>query len=60
MKSLKSFVLKEAVAMGNPEWSKPNSKTGQDRLDILKQLIAQDKPIELVKGGSFKVADFGA
>lgn len=57
MKSLKSFVLKEAVPMINPEWSKPNSKTGQDRLDILRQLIAQDKPIELAKGGTFKVAD---
>jgi len=57
MKSLKSFVINEAVPMGNPEWSKPHGKSGQDRLDILRQLVAQDKPIELAKGGTFKVAD---
>ena len=58
MQSFKSFNITEKLRpMGNPEWEKPNSGTGEARTDILKRLIQDKKPIELAKGGSFKVSD---
>ena len=58
MLKFKSHEINEKlVPMGNPEWEKPNGKTGVVRTDILKRLIQDGKPIELAKGGSFKVAD---
>ena len=34
-----------------------NSKTGQARIDILRQLVVQQKPLELAKGGSIVVSN---
>ena len=58
MLKFKSHSINEKlVPMGNPEWEKPNGSTGEARIDILKRLIQDKKPIELAKGGTFKVAD---
>jgi len=53
MKNFKDFkTLKEAVKMTPAQLDKPNSITGEARVDILIRLIGQNKPIELAKGGS--------
>ena len=61
MKSLRYFEqieeLQEAVKLTPSELGKPNSVTGEDRLDILTRLIKDGKPLELAKGGVFKVTD---
>ena len=58
MLAFKSFNITEKLSpMYNPEWEKPNGSTGEARIDILKRLIQDNKPIELAKGGSFKVTD---
>ena len=53
----KHSINEKLVPMGNPEWEKPNGNTGEARIDILKRLVQDGKPIELAKGGSFKAAD---
>ena len=56
-KFLNHTIVEKLVPMGNPEWEKPNSNTKVPRIDILKKLIKDGKPIELAKGGSFVVSD---
>ena len=56
-KFLNHTIVEKLVPMGNPEWEKPNSNTKVPRIDILKKLIKDKKPIELAKGGSFIVSD---
>ena len=54
MKNFLSFdTVKEAVKLTPSELNKPNSVTGEDRLDILTRLIRDKKPLELAKGGTF-------
>lgn len=58
MLSFNSFApLSEAVKLTPSELSKPNSSTGEDRIDILLRLIKDGKPLELAKGGTFLVTD---
>ena len=60
MLAFKNFNLgsiKEAVKLTPGELKKPNSITGEDRLDILVRLIRDNKPLELAKGGTFIVTD---
>ena len=60
MLAFKNFNLgsiKEAVKLTPGELKKPNSITGEDRLDILVRLIRDNKPLELAKGGTFLVTD---
>ena len=56
-KSFKSDIIQEAVKLTPAQLDKPNSITGEDRLDILKRLIQDNKPLELVKGGTFLVTE---
>lgn len=51
------IALREMVKLTPGELQKPNSVTGEDRLDILTRLIRDGKPLELAKGGTFKVTD---
>ena len=64
MKSLKTFINKdiiiEAVALTPAQLDANNSKTGKARIDILKQLVVQKKPLELAKGGSIVVTNIEA
>ena len=56
----KSFISKnitEAVALTPAQLDANNSKTGQARIDILRQLVVQQKPLELAKGGSIVVSN---
>ena len=56
----KSFISKnitEAVALTPAQLDANNSKTGQARIDILKQLVVQQKPLELAKGGNITVSN---
>ena len=59
MLNLKSFKIffTEGTNLGSGELAKPNSKTGEARTDILRKLINDKKPLELVKGGSIIVGD---
>lgn len=36
------------------EWGKPNSQTGEDRIDILKKLVKNETPIALIDGSDVK------
>jgi len=54
---LEKDIITEAVALTPAQLDANNSKTGQPRIDILKQLIVQKKPLELAKGGSIIVTD---
>ena len=56
-KKFKSDSIQEAVKMTPAELKKPNSITGEDRLDILTRLIRDNKPLELAKGGTFTVTE---
>ena len=47
----------EAVKLIPSELKKPNSVTGEDRLDTLKRLIQDNKALELAKGGTFTVTE---
>jgi len=56
----KSFISKnitEAVALTPAQLDANNSKTGRARIDILRQLVVQQKPLELAKGGSIVVSN---
>ena len=56
----KSFISKnitEAVALTPAQLDANNSKTGRARIDILGQLVVQQKPLELAKGGSIVVSN---
>jgi hypothetical protein len=59
MQNFNSFtsVIKEATSLGAGEMIKPNSRTGELRIDILKRLILAKTPLELAKGGTFVVKD---
>lgn len=57
MINFKSFQISEATALSAKELQKPNSGTGEPRIDILRRLIKDQKPLELKKGGTFVVAD---
>ena len=56
-KKFKSDSIQEAVKLTPGELKKPNSITGEDRLDILVRLIKDNKPLELAKGGTFTVTE---
>ena len=56
-KYLEQDIIAEAVALTPAQLDANNSKTGQPRIDILKQLIVQKKPLELAKGGFITVTD---
>lgn len=56
-KNFKSDSIQEAVKLTPGELKKPNSITGEDRLDILVRLIKNNKPLELAKGGTFTVTE---
>ena len=55
--NFKSFTITEAMGLNAKELSKPHGKTGEPRVDILRRLIKDGKPIELKKGGSFVVGN---
>lgn len=59
MLNLKSFFtfFNEATNLGSGELGKPNTKTGENRTDILRNLIKANKPLELVKGGTVVIGD---
>ena len=57
MFDFKSFQISEATALDKTELQKPNSNTGEPRIDILRRIIKDQKPLELKKGGTFVVAD---
>lgn len=59
---MKSFLstfetIREAVRLAPGQLKKPNANTGEDRIDILARLIRDGKPLELAKGGTFKVTE---
>ena len=47
--------LQEAVKLTPAELEKPNSITGEARIDILLRLVKDGKPVELAKGGSITI-----
>jgi len=49
--------IQEAVKLTPAELQKPNTSTGEDRIDILTRLIRDKKPLELAKGGTFTVTN---
>lgn len=49
--------LVEAVKLTPSELEKQNSRTKEDRIDILVRLIKDKTPLELAKGGSFTVGE---
>jgi hypothetical protein len=62
MNSFKSFTVqpvlfKEMVALTPNQLAGANSQTDEERIDILIKLIKSKKPLELAKGGTFKVGD---
>jgi hypothetical protein len=58
MKNFKDFkLITEAVALTPTNLDANNSKTGRPRIDILRDLIVQKKPLELAKGGFIIVTD---
>ena len=57
MFDFKSFQISEATALSAKELQKPNSGTGEPRIDILRRIIKDQKPLELKKGGTFVVGD---
>ena len=60
MKSFKTFKLdpiREAVKLTPGQLDKPNSSTGEDRIDILARLIQDKKSLELANGGTFTVTE---
>jgi hypothetical protein len=62
MNSFKSFtvnpiLIKEVLALTPSQLAGTNSETDEDRIDILIKLIKGKKPLELAKGGTFKVGD---
>ena len=58
---MKSFLIhqeiKEAVKLAPGQLKKPNANTGEARTDILARLIRDGVPLELAKGGTFKVTE---
>ena len=55
-KNFKPIILKEVSSLGGGELMK-DLKGGGPRLAILRDLIARNVPLELVKGGTFVVTD---
>ena len=53
----KNFAITEAVKLTPEQLAKNNSKTGEARIDILIRLIQDQVPLELAKGGTFKVGE---
>jgi len=53
MESFIDYLISEAVKLTPNELKKPNSKTGEPRIDILKREIQKGSPLELEKGGTF-------
>ena len=49
--------VKEGVALDKNELQKPNSNTGEARIEILRKLIKNRDPIQLKKGGTAIVTD---
>ena len=56
-KSLKYYLREKATAMAPGEWTKPNGKTGEFRLAILRDLGKKGEEIELVDGRKAKITD---
>lgn len=59
MLSFKSFLV-EAAKLVPAELAKPNSATGESRLQILAREIQNQTPLELAKGGTVVVVDIDA
>jgi hypothetical protein len=57
MLTLKTFQINEAQALNQKELQKPNTNTGVPRIEILRRLIKDQKPLELKNGGTFIVGD---
>ena len=57
MFDFKSFQILEATALDKKALQKQNSNTGEPRIDILRRIIKDQKPLELKKGGTFIVGD---
>ena len=56
----KSFIqqpLTEGTALTPANLGEKNSKTGEDRIDILRDLVRGSKPLELAKGGTVVVTN---
>lgn len=53
LSSFKSFLTE--VKMSPDQWNKPNSQTGEPRLEILARLVQKKVPLELDAGGTFVV-----
>lgn len=51
--SFKTFLTE--VKMSPEQWNKPNSQTGEPRLEILARLVQKKVPLELESGGTFVV-----
>ena len=49
--------LVEAVKLTPEQLDKQNSRTKEDRIDILARLVKDKTPLELAKGGSFTVGE---
>ena len=56
-KNFKLDSIQEAVKLTPAQLNKPNSVTGEERLDILVRLIKNSEPLELAKGGTFTVTE---
>jgi hypothetical protein len=56
MKTFKEY-LEEASNLGSGELGKPNSMTGEKRVDILRKLITTNTPIETIDGKHIIIGD---
>jgi hypothetical protein len=59
---MKSFLstlepIREGVKLSPAQMKKPNANTGEARIDILARLVRDEVPLELAKGGVFKVTE---
>jgi hypothetical protein len=57
MSTFKIFLKERAVKMDPAQWLKPNGQTGEARTSILRNIIANKEPLELVNGAKVVVTD---
>ena len=55
--NFRQTISEDLVRLTPAQLDKPNGKTGEARIDILKRLIQDGSPLELAKGGTFVVTD---